>query len=339
MGPLARRLAMSLSLSRDTATGHKLLCRWHLVSLVGRTMTCTMRNWAIFLTAMLALTGITRAAERATINRRTGLYEPPLTDLRKAAERGDRAELARVAARLGPARMAKALQDPDKRIVLAALDSVPLLTSGILLLDSIVPLLASTDERVRGHAVGAASALLATSDDRSLAAWEVAGETLQATCQGLAAVATDEGELLSSRLTAIQGLSDSPAGCAKSRDPARLLLSREAEIRRAAVLGLVPSSAPVSALVAAAQDRDASVAAAAGARLCERQGQPLPVEPSLRKLALAEGALPEDVIGMLPCLAASADPADRKAIEELLASGGATVRAAIKRLQDKDGAR
>ncbi len=304
-------------------------------------MKCPTQNWTILLAATLALTGATHAAERAAIDRRTGLYEPPLTDLRKAAEHGDRAELARVAARLGPARMAKALRNPDKRIVMAALDSVPLLTSGILLLESVVPLLASTDETVRGHAVSAASALLAASDDRSLAAWEVAGETLQATCQALAAMAADEAELLPSRLTAIQGLSDSPAGCAKSRDPAGLLSSREAEIRRAAVLGLVPGSAPMSALIAAAQDRDVGVAGAAGARLCERQtkGQPLPVDPPLRKLVVAEGALPEDVIGMLPCLAASADPADRKAIEELRVSGSAEVRAAVKRLQDKNGSR
>jgi hypothetical protein len=266
-----------------------------------------------------------------------------MTDLRKAAERGDRAELARVAARLGPARVAKALQDSDKRIVLAALDSVPLLTSGILLLESVVPLLASTDEAIRGHAVGAASALLAGSDVISLADWEVAGETIQATCQALASVAANEAESLPSRLVAIQGLSDAPAVCAASRKPAELLSSREPEIRRATVLALLSNSTPMSALVAAAQDRNGGVAAAAGARLCERRekhekqskNQPLPVDPPLRKLALAEGALPEDVMGMLPCLAASADPADRKAVDELQTNGSKTVREAIKRLQEK----
>jgi hypothetical protein len=300
-------------------------------------MTCTLRKWAILLTAALALTGVARAAERATVNRRTGLYEPPLSDLRKAAERGDRAELARVAGRLGPARLARALQDPDKRIILAALDSVPLLSSGILLLERIVPLLASADETIRGHAVGTASALLAGNDGISLADWEVAAETVQSICQALATVAANEAEPLPSRLAAIQGLSDSPAACAASRTPTELLTARAPEIRRASVLALLPSSAPVNALIAAAQDRDGGVAAAAGARLCERQAKskPLPVAPPLRKLALAEGALPEDVIGMLPCLTASADPADRKAVAELQSGGSVAVREAARRLQEK----
>jgi hypothetical protein len=295
----------------------------------------TIRTWAFACVALLVTAGNALAAERAAVNRRTGLYEVPVTDLRKAAERGDRAELARVAARLGPARMAKALQDPDRRIVLAALDGVPLVDSGILLLEGVLPLLASTDEGIRAHAVAAAAALFAASDAAHLAELEVAEETEQATCRMLAQVAGNEAEPLSTRLLAIQGLADSPAVCAASRKPAELLASREPEIRRAAVLGLLPNSSP--ALVAAAQDRNGSVAAAAGARLCERRTQklPLPAEPPLRKLALAEGAQPEDVIAMLPCLAASADPADRATIEELRTNGSTAVRDAIKRSQAK----
>ena len=294
----------------------------------------TIRNWALACAALLVFASDALAAERAAVNRRTGLYEVPMTDLRKAAERGDRAELARVAARLGSARMAKALQDPDRRNVLAALDGAPLLDSGILLLEGVLPLLASTDEGIRAHAVAASAALFAASDATRLADLEVADETTQATCRVLAQVAANEAESLSTRLVAMQGLSDSPAVCAATRRPAELLTSREPEIRRAAVLGLLPSSAP--ALVTAAHDRHGGVAAAAGARLCERrsQKQPLPAETPLRKLALAEGAQPEDVIAMLPCLAASADPADRAAIEELRANGAAAVRDALKRSQE-----
>jgi len=307
----------------------------------------TIRTWGLVLALSLALTSVTWAAERASVNRRTGLYELPIADLRKAAERGDRAELARVAARLGPARVARALQDPDRRTVLAALDSAPLLNSGILLLEGILPLLASTDETIRGHAVAAAAALLAAGDGLRLEDWEVTGETARATCQALALLAANEAAPLAPRLLAIQGLADAPAACAAARKPAALLASREPEIRRAAVLGLLPSTAPISALVAAAQDRDNGVAAAAGARLCERRekNQSLPIDfpppppPPLRKLALAEGALPEDIIGMLPCLASSADPADRKAIEELQTNGTTAIREAIKRLQGKSGDR
>jgi len=59
------------------------------------------------------------AAERPSYNRRTGLLEVPLQGLRKAAERGDRAELGRWAARIGVARLAKALADPDRSLALA----------------------------------------------------------------------------------------------------------------------------------------------------------------------------------------------------------------------------
>jgi len=300
-------------------------------------MKCTIRNLGLVLAASLALTGTTRAAERAAVNRRTGLYELPMADLRKAAERGDRAELARLVARLGPARLAKALQDSDRRTVLAALDSVPLLGTGILLLEGILPLLASTDETIRAHAVAASAALLAANDGASLADWEVAGEA-QATCQALALLAARETEPLSTRLLAIQGLADAPAVCAAARKTAELLAaSREPEIRRAAVLGLLPSSVSIAVLVAAAQDRNSGVAAAAGARLCERaeKNQSLPKDPPLRKLALADGALPEDIIGMLPCLAASADPADVKAMEDLKSSGAASVREAASHARDK----
>jgi len=299
-------------------------------------MRTTLRNWALACAALLAASREPLAAERATVNRRTGLFEVPMTDLRKASERGDRAELARVAARLGAARLAKALQDPDRRNVLAALDGVPLLHSGVLLLDNVLPLVASPDDGLRAHAVAASAALFAANDAGYLVELEVAEETTQATCRVLAQVAANETEAMATRLLAIQGLSDSPAACAASRKPADLLASREPEIRRAAVLGLVPSSAPASVLVSAAQDRHGGVAAAAGARLCERRTpkQPLPAEPPLRKLALAEGAQPEDVIAMVPCLAASTDPADAKAIEELRTHGTLAVREAIKRLQD-----
>ncbi len=299
-------------------------------------MACTIRNWALGCTALLALAGAAYAGQHAAINHRTGLYDLPLSNLRKADEREDRVELARVAARLGPARVGEALQDRDRRIVLAALDAVPLLTSGVLLLDGVLPLLTSTDEAIRGRAVGAAAALLATTDAVRLASFEVPEETTQAICQALARVAANESETLSTRLLAVQGLADAPVACAVARKAedlaASLLASREPEIRRAAVLVLLPMTAPASALLAATRDPDGEVAAAAGARLCERRATnpPLAAEPPLRKLALASGALPEDVIGILPCLANSPDPADHKALDDLQDTGPAAVRKAIR---------
>jgi hypothetical protein len=50
----------------------------------------------------------------------------------------------------------------------------------------------------------------------------------------------------------------------------------------------------------------------------------------LHVLALAEGAAPEDVLDMLPCLQASKDPADQKALATLRESGTRAIRDACK---------
>lgn len=284
--------------------------------------------------ALLAGAWPTRAAERARVNQRTGLFEPPLVDLRKAAERGDRAELARVAVRLGPARLAKGLSDPDRRTVLAALQGVPLLRSGILLLDPVAALTGSSDQEIREQALHALSALLATDDTDRLAEWEIPLESTRGACQALAAAAVNVRETSSLRLVAVQGLADAGANCASSFEPSRLSASSDPALRRAAVLALPPSSQASRLLLAATKDSDVRVAAAAAACLCARRmaGQALPVPSLLAELALAESAAVEDVIDMLPCLAASKDPADGKALETLRGRGPAVIRDAIRSL-------
>jgi hypothetical protein len=282
--------------------------------------------------ALLAPVGTVQAGDRAAVNHRTGLFEPSVTELRKAAERGDRTELARAAGRLGPARLAKALTDPDRRVVLAALDGLPQVESGILVLDNVLAVVASTDQALRARAVHTVASLLAGHDPASLGEWEVPDETLQATCQVLVGVAGKEGEQVPTRLLAIQGLLDVGATCVAGIKPTLLLASPEPEIRRATVLFLLPESASNDSFLAAARDSDPCVAAAAGVRLCKRRskGKALPSQPPLRQLAMAPGAAPEDVIEMLPCLIAGTDPEDRKAVNELRTSGPAAVRDALK---------
>ena len=284
--------------------------------------------------AALTITSAAPAAERSTINRRTGLYEPPLTELRKASERGDRAELARTASRLGPNRLAKALTDSDRRTVLAALDAAPLFAEGVLLFDGIVPLLGSTDDDIRERAVRSTVALLHEHDRTSLAEWEVSNETVGAACQALLRVAGKDSEKLSARLAALQGLADAATYCGATTPLAELSGKGPAEIRRASVLALpiesqVGSQVAQNALVAASKDADSKVAAAAGARLCRTRTQAANATP-LRQLVLGADVFAEDVVDMLPCLAASKDPADHKAIDQLAASGSPAVKAAIK---------
>jgi len=284
--------------------------------------------------AALTITSAAPAAEHSTINRRTGLYEPPLTELRKASERGDRAELARTASRLGPNRLAKALADPDRRTVLAALEAAPLFAEGVLLLDGIVPLISSTDADVRERAIRSTSALLHEHDRTTLAEWEVSNETVGAACQALLRVAGKDGEPLAARLSALQGLADASAYCPTTAPLSELASKGPAEIRRAAVLALLIDGNPIAhnALVAASKDADGKVAAAAGARLCHTHTQAANAAP-LRQLALAADVPAEDVVDILPCLASSKDPADHKAIDQLAASGSPAVKAAIKNLK------
>jgi hypothetical protein len=281
------------------------------------------------------------AAERANINRRTGLLEPPVSELRKAAERGDRAELSRAATRLGPARLARLVTDPDRKTVLAALAAVPLLDAGVLLLESMRPLLGSSDDAVRAGAIAATATLFAETDPTRLADDEIAPETVLAICQALANAAANESEQLDTRLSALQGIVDAGEACTDPLKLDVLLASREPEVRRAAVLAL-PKNADAkaqAALLAASKDSDSRVAGAAVVRLCKLQGTKRVALPPLRDFVMAKTALTEDVVDLLPCLLTSSDPADQKALTDLAASGHASVRDAIKRLRDVRPAR
>lgn len=275
------------------------------------------------------------AAERANINRRTGLFEPPASDLRKAAERGDRAELSRAATRLGPARLARLMADPERKMVLAALEAAPLFEAGVLLLQPMVPLMAAPDEAIRARAVVATATLFAQADPARLADYEVAPETVSASCQALARATANESEQLSTRLAAVQGLLDAGPACVANLKLEALAGSRDPDIRRAVVLAmpLGTDGKARAALLAASKDKDLRVAGAATARLC-RSGEKRAGLPPLRDLVLADAALAEDVVDILPCLAASPDPADQKILAELGDRGRPAIREAVKRLRE-----
>jgi hypothetical protein len=291
----------------------------------------TLSFLALACSAQLGFAAV--AAEKATINRRTGLVEPPTSDLRKAAERGDRAELSREATRMGPARLARLLADPDRKTVRAALEAAPLLESGVLLLQPMTPLLSSTDDSIRGPAVVAAAALFARTDPSRLAEYEVGSETVTTCCRALAAVAANEDEQLHTRLSAVQGLLDAGSACFDQRKLNTLFTSHDPDVRRAAVLAMpqLGDRQTQALIVAASKDSDVRVAAAATARLCAL-GEKSAALPPLHALVLAENALAEDIVDLLPCLSASADPTDRKALARLAESGHAPIREAIKQL-------
>jgi len=244
------------------------------------------------------------------------------------------AELARAGGRIGLARLAEALADRDTRIVRAALDAIPLQRSGILLLDRVAHSARATDRTLRERGLRALSTLLGNTNGEQLAAWEVPAESLRVACQALAAAAGNEAEESSLRLLALQGLADAGLLCAVSFRPSQLLKSSDPQVRRAAVLALPASAQTKAALASALKDRDGRVAAAAGARFCDLAGGAVAAstEPSLGKVALAEGAVIEDVVDLLPCLARSKVAEDGRALEALRARGPTVVRDAIKNL-------
>jgi hypothetical protein len=293
---------------------------------------------ACALATSLLFIAASAAAERPSYNRRTGLLEVPLVGLRKAAERGDRAELGRWAARIGVARLAKALTDPDRTLALAALDSVAYLPERLLLLDAVLAQCSSTDAQLGERALRTVGALLGGADASLRDAWEVPDEIAERACRVLSVAAGREDRSTDMRLTALQSLADANAICAGRNDIMVLTHDPSSEIRRAAVLLLPPNGArTLSALREASKDADLGVVAATGVALCRQQlasrAKPSPTSAPARpwrELVLAQTTPAEDAAEMLSCLADSSDPTDAKALEELRSRGSFLLRGLAK---------
>ena len=288
--------------------------------------------WALGLS--LLFIAPSAAAERPSYNRRTGLLEVPLLGLRKAAERGDRAELGRWAARIGVARLAKALADPDRSLALSALDSVVYLPERLLLLDGVLAQCNSSDAQLGERALRTTGALLGDADAGLLDAWEVPDEVAERACRVLAAAAGRQDRAIAVRLAALQSLADANAICAGRNDIMVLMHDPSSDIRRAAVLVLPRSGARTSsALREASKDANPGVVAATGVVLCRQQlasrAKPAPTSTPARpwrELVLAPSTPAEDAAEMLSCLADSSDPTDARALEELRSKGSPLLR-------------
>jgi hypothetical protein len=183
--------------------------------------------------------------------------------------------------------------------------------------------------------VAATAAVFAGSDPARLDDYDVAPEVVTASCQALAQASANEAEQLAARLTAIQGAVDAGPGCLAQLKMDALLVSRDPDIRRAAIVAMpdaIDAKLRVS-LLAASKDKDAKVAGAAVAKLC-RSGEKRSALPPLHDLVSTDASLAEDVVDILPCLLASADPSDQKTLTELADKGRPSIREAIKRLRD-----
>src|SRR3569623_1996133 len=78
---------------------------------------------ACLLPALMAGPPAQAASERRHIDARTGMLEVPLEELLVAVKRRDRAEIGRIAERIGPARLGAALRRADAQGVPAAAPS------------------------------------------------------------------------------------------------------------------------------------------------------------------------------------------------------------------------
>jgi hypothetical protein len=282
------------------------------------------------------MTGTSHAGDKATYNRRTGLMEPSLASLRRAAERGDRADLGRWAERIGPARLARALAEDDRDLVLAVLDGVAALPSRLLLVEAVLPLCDSPDEGISERATRTVGQLLNDADPARVQEWEVPGELVRRSCQKLAQTAA-RASSIDLRLTALQSLNDGAVLCLSKVDLSGLVRDQSPEIRRAALLTMRPrEAAGLAAVRQAERDADPSVAAAAGASLCRAHVTgPRPAgERPLRDLLLTPGTPVEDAAEIMTCLAGSTDPADSKTLQDL-ASSTSPLRELAKRTVDK----
>ena len=91
---------------------------------------------------------------------RTGRLPPAMLELVKAAKRGDRAALGRVADRLGPAQLGQAVASGEGGVREAALAAVPLARGGVLLLGVVADQLGATRPERLAAAAAALGALL-----------------------------------------------------------------------------------------------------------------------------------------------------------------------------------
>jgi hypothetical protein len=271
--------------------------------------------------------------DKPTFNKHTGLYEPPFSELERAVGGGDRAEVARWAARIGAARLADALRGAERGRTVAALEATELLPGNVRLIDAVTPLVSAGDAAVAERAVRALAQMLDAGEPRRLEEWDVPADAVARGCRALTDAAARTQAPVELRLAAIDALADAALLCRPA--PLSLLGDGAPAIRRAVLLAQrVRDELPAASLKQALGDSDPTVVAAAAVAWCRHRLQagskgptaaelgrlpaaPAAPTPPLRELTAAEATPVEDAVELLPCLAASSEPADKQAMEQL----------------------
>ena len=263
------------------------------------------------LTAGAPMTGARAAAERRHIDARTGMLEVPLEELVVAVRRKDRAEIGRIAERIGPAQRLG-----DAQGVQAALTGIVTLPGRARLLGAVTELLGVSDATVAAAAARALGEILAPSTIAELDDWDVPADVIGSACGALRTAALLPANATLTRLAALEAMGDTLTVCRPMQDVLALLKDPTPSIRRAAALVTRPQQRlATGGFAQGTRDVDPGVASASVAALCEAMAEPA-VWPKgglrepiweqtrqlARRLAVASATPADDAGEMLDCL-------------------------------------
>ena len=273
----------------------------------------------------VALAQAGKVALRPAGSNRTGLAEASASALEAAVGRGDRAEIARWAERLGPSRLMRLLEADDRGTVLAALEATRLLDGNVRLLAPVTRLLVDADARVAERAAITAGELLRADRLGKLLEWEISAPEVADACNALARVADRNGAPLPLRVSALEALAEGHAFCRVSIPLGTLSGDVWPEVRRAALLApQIVRVQSVETIGEISRDLVPQVAGAAATVWCRHKLESLRKGIGdeakqrlgrMRSLVLMDNTPAEDTAEMLPCLSLSSNPEDKRAFE------------------------
>ena len=255
-------------------------------------------------------------SERRHVDARTGMLEVPLEELVVAVRRKDRAEIARVAERIGPARLGEALRRADAQGVQAALTGIVTLPGRARLIGPVTELLNASDATVASAAARALGEILAPATIAELDDWDVPADVVNTACGALRSTALLPANATLPRLAALEAMGDSLMVCRPMPDLLGLLKDPTPSVRRAAALLTRPQQRlATGGFAQGTRDIDPGVASASVAAICEAMAEPA-VWPKgglrepiweqtrqlARRLAVAPATPPDDAVEMLDCL-------------------------------------
>jgi len=255
-------------------------------------------------------------SERRHIDARTGMLEVPLEELVVAVKRKDRAEIGRVAERIGPARLAEALRRADAPGVQAALTGIVTLPGRTRLIGAVTELLSVSDANVAAAAARALGEILAPVTIAELDDWDVPVDQVNTACGALRATVLLPANATAARLAALEAMGDSLTVCRPLPDLVTLLRDPTPSIRRAAALVMGPQQRlATGGFAQGTRDVDPGVATASVAAICEAMAEPAswpkggvrePIweqtRQLARRLAVAPSTPADDAVEMLDCL-------------------------------------